>query len=108
MDQAVQKRLDTLHEVDAMRIGLLEQAIKKGAALLDSKVPGWATNINVSRLDMRSPKDNLLAQLRTYVVGREQEKEYGFYWDNTWVMEDGMSNWAWLKILWKEEITTRL
>jgi hypothetical protein len=37
-----------------------------GAALLDKNRPGWAGEIHVSRLNMASPKNDILGQLYGY------------------------------------------
>ena len=39
------------------------EAVARGAALLDEKMPGWESRIDVQRLNITSYKDSMLGQL---------------------------------------------
>ena len=46
----------------------LTEAVERGAALLDEKMPGWESRIDVQRLNIASANDCIIGQL------------YGRYW----------------------------
>jgi hypothetical protein len=85
----------------------MEEAVKRGAALLDRSEPGWSGKIDLETLDLKSHTSCVLGQLHgEYSIGlsslmiSRHGGYFGFY-----VSED--NEYPVLTDLWRQEITFR-
>lgn len=86
----------------------VQERVQRGAALLDEKLPGWRSKIDVDTLDIANPYNCIAGQLGGpyqdgYVTLRRlgltywhEGKEYGF--------EDRAENYSALTEAWKQEL----
>ena len=108
MTPELKERYDLLAEWQPRALRGMEEKIRKGTALLDAQKPGWASEIDVQKFQFHAPT-GILEQLHFFPVPKDKEWEYGFaarYSSTT--LEGGMSDHAWMQILWKEEISKRV
>lgn len=86
--------------------------VKRGARLLDEKVPGWAGKVNVERLDMTDCESCVVGQVfGEFMEGVEEIKPDYKTWE-AWVTRRGywadtLTKYPRLDALWRAEIERR-
>ena len=110
---------------------VLAQRVKRGAALLDKKMPKWFTSIDLTMLDMESPNACILGQSGSYNgdtywevgeklkviirhdwVGGETNQSkaitHGFNIENSGGQKSISKSYSMLAELWAVEVALRL
>ena len=85
----------------------IEERVARGAAWLDSELPGWVAEIDLNRLVLSSPCRCICGQLYGEYADRPDaiwhtDAEHGFN-----VFSDDPSEWGALEDEWRRVITER-